>query len=203
MKYLLPLYFLTFCLLAYNQTSSDTNKVDTLIVHIIYGSKPKTKSEPHWFGGKLGGHIGLQTSTNRIMHFVPGGHVNGFNAFSDTGRFLNSSITNFYRTFPKTQFKIARVYIPVTVSQRDSVLEKCRKYFNKPPYPYALFGMRCASACYDLLSPDITPELKQRKMTWKFIKPRDFRKYLFQLAETNNWKIERESGSLTRKWDHD
>lgn len=187
----------------FSQKLQDTPIKDTLIIHIIYGSKPIDKNEPKWFGGKLGGHIGLQISDKKIIHFVPNGHVNGFNAFSDTGRFLNSSITNFYRTFPETKFKTARVYIPVNRSQFDSIISKCQNYLSNPPYPYALFGMRCASACYDLLNPVLTPSLSQNRMTWKFLKPRQFRKYIFNLARKEGWIIKLEPGSVARKWDHD
>lgn len=201
---LISLFFLSvLSIFCYAQTEKDTSITDTLIIHIIYGSKPNEKSEQKWFGGKLGGHIGLQINDRKIVHFVPNGHVNGFNAFSDTGKFLNSSLTNFYHTFPTTQFKTALVYIPVTKSQYDSIIIKCQSYIANPPYPYALFGMRCAAACYDLLNPVITPELNQRRMTWKFLKPRQFRKYLYKRALSEDWIVKFQNGTTKRKWDHD
>lgn len=94
-------------------------------------------------------------------------------------------------------------YIPVTQSEKDSILAKAKRYYEHPPYPYALFGMRCAAACYDLLSAGVFPARSQRKMTWKFITPRKFRKYVYRNAADHHWNITRTEGRATRKWDHD
>src|SRR5688572_1813198 len=44
-------------------------------VHFLYGSRPlKTyKDEPRWFGGILGGHVGIEAADNQILNFIPHG----------------------------------------------------------------------------------------------------------------------------------
>jgi hypothetical protein len=179
-------------------------QTDTLVVEVIYGSKPIDKSESHWFGGKLGGHIGLKIGEDSILHFVPGGRVNATNANSDTGRYLISDRKQFYRTFHCDTTKTCRILIQVSNTQKQQLLTATAPFLKQGPYPYALFGMRCAAACYHLLSlADVTKDLSRSKMTWKFIYPRKLRKYLFKEAQTKGWIIERSPGSTKRKWDHD
>ncbi|MDF3025792.1 MAG: hypothetical protein K0S23_99 [Fluviicola sp.] len=179
-------------------------QTDTLVVEIIYGSKPIAKNESHWFGGKLGGHIGLRIGKDSVMHFVPGGRVAATNINSDTGSYLISSTKQFYRTFRADTTKTCRIFIPVSSTQKQKLLNDSKSFLKEGPYPYAFFGMRCAAACYHLLSlADVTKDLSRSKMTWKFIYPRKLRKYLFKEAAKKGWKIERTPGSTKRKWDHD
>lgn len=181
-----------------------SSQKDTLVVEIIYGSKPLAKSETHWFGGKLGGHIGLRIGQDSILHFVPGGRVNATNANSDTGRYLISSKKQFYRTFHCDTLKTVQIFIPVDRQQRLQLLQTSTPFLQKGPYPYAFFGMRCAAACYHLLSlANITEKHSQSHMTWKFFYPRKLRKFLFKQAAENHWVITRTAGSNKRKWDHD
>lgn len=180
------------------------SKTDTLVVEIIYGSKPLDKSESHWFGGKLGGHIGLKIGKDSVMHFVPGGRVAATNVNSDTGRYLISSTKSFYRTFYCDTTKTCQIFIPITSSQKQQLLSDAKPFLKEGPYPYAFFGMRCAAACYHLLSlANVTTDLSRSKMTWKFIYPRKLRKYLFKEAKKNGWVIKETPGSTKRKWDND
>ncbi len=182
-------------------TSSQT---DTLVVEIIYGSKPKAADEKHWFGGKPGGHIGLTIGKDSVMHFVPDGRVAATNINSDIGRYLISSKKQFYRTFYCDTTKTCRIFIPVTSAQKNQLLESVKPFLREGPYPYAFFGMRCAAACYHLLSfADVTKDLSKSAMTWKFFYPRKLRKFLFQEAEAKGWKMTTTPGSSKRKWDHD
>lgn len=179
-------------------------QTDTLVVEIIYGSKPIAESEKHWFGGKLGGHIGLKIGKDSVMHFVPGGRVNATNMNSDTGRYLISSSKQFYRTFYCDTTKICRIFIPVTAAQKQKLLADSNHFLEKGPYPYAFFGMRCAAACYHLLSlADVTEDRSRSRMTWKFFYPRKLRKFLFKEAKQKGWIVEKKAGSTKRKWDHD
>jgi hypothetical protein len=180
------------------------SQTDTLVVEIIYGSKPLTESESHWFGGKPGGHIGLKIGKDSVMHFVPGGRVAATNINSDTGKYLISGTKQFYRTFRTDTTKTCRIFIPISSAQKQKLLRDSKSFLKEGPYPYALFGMRCAAACYHLLSlADVTKDLSKSRMTWKFIYPRKLRKYLFKEATKNRWKIEETPGSTKRKWDHD
>lgn len=180
------------------------SQTDTLVVEIIYGSKPKIADERHWFGGKLGGHIGLTIGKDSVMHFVPGGRVAATNINSDTGKYLMSSKKGFYRTFYCDTTKTCRIFIPVTPAQKQQLLKSATPFLKEGPYPYAFFGMRCAAACYHLLSlADVTKDRSKSAMTWKFFYPRKLRKFLFKEAKTKGWKITITPGSSKRKWDHD
>lgn len=180
------------------------SQTDTLVVEIIYGSKPIDKSERSWFGGKLGGHIGLKIGNDSVMHFVPGGRVAATNINSDTGKYLISSSRQFYRTFYCDTTKTCRIFIPVSHIQKQQLLESSKPFLKEGPYPYAFFGMRCAAACYHLLSlADVTKNRSRSAMTWKFIYPRKLRRFLFKEAASKDWKIVTTPGSAKRKWDHD
>lgn len=179
-------------------------QTDTLVVEVIYGSKPIDNTERHWFGGKLGGHIGLKIGNDSVMHFVPGGRVAATNVNSDTGKYLISSSRQFYRTFYCDTTKTCRIFIPVSHAQKQQLLTNAAPFLKEGPYPYAFFGMRCAAACYHLLSlADVTKDRSRSRMTWKFFYPRKLRKFLFKEAKINGWRITTTPGSSKRKWDHD
>lgn len=193
----LTLILLLIPLLSISQT-------DTLVIEVIYGSKPLAKGERHWFGGKLGGHIGLRIGKDSVMHFVPGGRVAATNINSDIGRYLISSSKQFYRTFHADTTKICQIFIPVSSAQKQKLLTDSNPFLKEGPYPYAFFGMRCAAACYHLLSlADVTKDLSRSRMTWKFFYPRKLRKHLFREAKSNGWIVKQTPGSTKRKWDHD
>lgn len=190
--FLLLLPFTCFC------------QIDTLVVEIIYGSKPIAQEERHWFGGKLGGHIGLTIGKDSVMHFVPGGRVAATNINSDIGNYLISSKKSFYRTFYCDTTKTCRIFIPVTRVQKQKLVTDSAPFLKEGPYPYAFFGMRCAAACYHLLSlADVTKDRSRSSMTWKFFYPRKLRKFLFKEAKSKGWIITETPGSSNRKWDHD
>src|ERR1700741_2237387 len=55
-------------------------------VHFLYGSKPAKQykdSESKWFGGKLGGHVGIEVDSNRILNFIPQGEFHWFEKKKD------------------------------------------------------------------------------------------------------------------------
>src|SRR3954451_1597248 len=66
------LIFLSCCL--FLQARSQDSSV--IKVHFLYGSKPFRKykdTEPKWFGGMLGGHVGIETDSGQILNFTPRG----------------------------------------------------------------------------------------------------------------------------------
>lgn len=173
-------------------------------VHVIYGSKPISENEGKWFGGKLGGHVGLEIMPGQVIHFNPGGAVKATRQHSDTGSYVQSSIENFYCTFGCELVKTMQVNIPVTLAERTLLDSISQQFVAHPPYPYAFFGMRCAAACYHLLSyTSIAPEFGDRKMVRRFFYPRKLRKYLIRRAKKTHWKITVSEGRESRKWDHD
>lgn len=58
---------------------------DSIFVHFVYGSKPLSKEESKWFGGKLGGHVGLEAGKDSVFHFNPGGKVRAFGKANERG----------------------------------------------------------------------------------------------------------------------
>ena len=198
MKHLLHLLFFFNCYCICAQDSLFAT------VHVIYGSKPISKTEGKWFGGKWGGHVGLEVSPGKVVHFNPGGAVGAWQKNSDTGRYVVSTVEGFYCTFGCDSVKQLAVKIPITVAE-FKVLDSIADHFvAQPPYPYAFFGMRCAAACYHLLSfTDTYPEISKRKMVRRFFYPRKLRKRLLKSAKKKYWKVTITEGRSSRKWDHD
>lgn len=97
-----------------------------------------------------------------------------------------------------------QIKIPITTPDRHQLDSISAIYVAGAPYPYAFFGMRCAAACYHLLShTTLYPELNENKMIRKFFYPRRLRKYLLREAKKQHWETHITPGRKTRKWDHD
>lgn len=201
MRYLLSLFLLQLSAQTLFCQSSDTAYVT---VHVIYGSKPSTKEGGKWFGGKLGGHIGLEVTPGNVVHFNPGGKFRIFGRKSEPGTYVSSKVSSFYCTFGCDSIKKLAIRIPVSKEAQLLVDSIGKVYCENSPYPYAFFGMRCTAACYHLLSvADAVPDFRKGKMIRKFFYPRRLRKKLLRKAAKNNWEVIRKEGSVTRKWDHD
>lgn len=100
--------------------------------------------------------------------------------------------------------KKAIVLVPVTLQQKQKFDSITAVYLKQTPYDYALFGMRCGAAAYDILSKlDILPKHSIGKTYKKIFYPRKLRKRLFKKAVENSWIIVRQNGSLKRKWERD
>lgn len=192
--------FFSFLLILLPAAAQDSSHIT---VHIIYGSKPAAPGENKWFGGKWGGHIGLQVGNDKIVHFNPGGKVRVFGKKSQPGTWVLSSINHFYCTFGCDTVKTMRVTIPVPKADKLHLDTVCGSFLNNAPYPYAFFGMRCTSACYHLLAEAaIFPEHSKGKMIRKFFYPRRLRRFLLR-HRGGDWVISGEKGTNRRKWDHD
>ena len=179
---------------------------DTLYatVHVIYGSKPKAPGETSWFGGKLGGHVGLEIAPDRVIHFNPAGQVKAFRRKSSPGNFVESTVEGFYCTFGCDTVKTLQVHIPITTAGSDSLAVISNRFLEQAPYPYAFFGMRCAAACYHLLSvASVFPEKSEGKMLRRFFYPRRLRKFVLKEAKRQHWTVIQTQGTQRRKWDHD
>jgi len=173
-------------------------------VHVIYGSRPKAKGEGKWFGGKLGGHVGLEIAPNQVLHFNPGGKVKAFTGNSEPGRFSLSETESFYCTFGCDTVKRMSVRIPVPAEGQRRIDSLSASYISKAPYAYAFFGMRCAAACYHFISiGKAYPECSTGKMVRKFFYPRRLRKRLLRSAKKYGWEVTITEGTKRRKWDHD
>lgn len=204
MKQILILLFCTSALLAHAQDSI------FLKVHFLYGSKPLKKykaSEQKWFGGILGGHAGVECDSNRVLNFLPSGKFHLFSKKKNKhSTYAIHTIDNFYAILGgnPNEIKKAIVYIPITKLQKQKFDSITTLYLKQTPYDYALFGMRCGAATYEILGQlNILPGFSYAKTSRKILFPRKLRKRLFKKAAENNWQIFRQEGSEKRKWEHD
>jgi hypothetical protein len=187
-----------------------TGAQDTIRVHFLYGSKPKAayrQVEPKWFGGMLGGHVGIEVSNDRILNFLPAGDFHVFGKKNDRhGRYAMHTSAAFYGMFGSDPDSVKRavVSIPITQAQRDRLDSLARAYLQNTPYDYAFFGMRCGAATYEILGQlDIMPPHSRSATVRKIFYPRKLRRRLFRKAQQQKWTVERREGFAERKWERD
>jgi hypothetical protein len=198
---------LLFCFISSLAYSQDTTY---LKVHFLYGSRPLHKckdTEPKWFGGMLGEHVGIEGDSNKIVNFIPNGKFHWF-AKKDNrhSTYAVHSPDDFYAILGGNpdSVKKAIVYIPVTLQQKQQFDSITTAYLEHTPYDYALVGMRCGTAAYDILGKlAVLPDYSYRKTYKKIFYPKKLRKRLFKKATENGWTIVRENGSYRRKWERD
>lgn len=179
-------------------------------VHFLYGSRPHPeykKVEKRWFGGVLGGHVGIEADTNKILNFVRKGKFHWFPSKSNPhSTYILLPEYAFYNLYETTSDSIKKAifYIPVTPRQKQQLDSISAAYLNQTPYDYALTGMRCAAATYDILAQlAIVPAYSQRKTATRVLYPKKLRAILFELAATNGWRVEQTTGTAKRIWDQD
>lgn len=202
MKYIL--YFII--LITTNQAIAGDSLY--LKVHFLYGSRPKAAykdTEAKWFGGKLGGHVGIEADSTQILNFVPTGKHHAF-AKNKTPQsaFVIHNPQSFYAILGGngSNVKKAIIYIPISDILKLKMDSISAAYRQESPYDYAIFGMRCGAAAYDILAQlGILPEYSIHKTYKKIFYPKKLRKRLFRLADKNHWFIYTEPGSNTRKWE--
>jgi len=183
---------------------------DSIKVHFLYGSKPKKeykKVERKWFGGVLGGHVGIENKPDTVFNFLPAWDLHIF-AQNDNikGKFMSLSTEMFWGIFgsPIDEVKTATLIIPVSKAQKIQLDSIFSAYIQKTPYDYAFFGMRCGSSTYEILAQiGILKSWSYRKIYRRIFYPRRLRKRLFKKAKENNWKIIRQEGTNRRKWERD
>ena len=177
-------------------------------VHFMYGSRPYKKykdSERKWFGGILGGHVGIEGDSGQILNFRPKGNFHVFSSKKNKhSHYEEHTFNEFYALFRSNpdSVKKAIVTIPVTPLQKQKFDSLNALYLQQSPYDYALFGMRCGAATYEILGQlGILRNYNYRKTYMKIFYPQKLRKRLLSIAEQNNWNIERYEGSPKRKWE--
>ncbi len=205
MKLILTLLFCSFPFLSYSQDTT------FLKVHFLYGSKPLKKYkeiEKKWFGGILGGHVGIEVEEDKVLNFLPSSEK--FHVFPDNeekhSTYAIHSVRSFYAIFGGNpdSVKLAIVCIPITIQQKETFESIVSEYIGHAPYDYAFFGMRCGAATYEILAQlSILKSYKQRKTSRKIFYPRKLRKRLFKMAKENNWKVIKQQGFDKRKWERD
>lgn len=181
-----------------------------ITVHFLYGSKPAPAyrgEEPKWFGGKRGGHVGLEWTAGHVLSFGPRGkfhviaHRREFHsAFSDVS--VEGCLTALGNR--KGNMQTASVQIPVSPAQFQAIDSICNRYLRETPFDYAFMGMRCASATDWVLSRAGLYNSKGYRATLLHtFRPRALRKRLLHMAQVNGWKVSRTEGSKRRIWEKD
>jgi hypothetical protein len=155
----------------------------------------------------LGGHVGIEGDSNKIVNFLPSGEFHWFAKKNNRhSRYAVHAADNFYAIFGGNpdSVKKAVVYIPVTIQQRQKFDSLTTAYLKQTPYDYAFFGMRCGAATHDILGQlNILPNYSYSKTYKKIFYPKKLRKRLFKKATANGWTIIRQNGSTKRKWEKD
>ncbi len=206
-KILIKLIVGCCCLAAGKLYAQDSNFIK---VQFIYGSKPLKKyraTEKKWFGGLPGGHVGIETDSSMVLDFH---HVKSFHVFTAKknkhSHFLLKPAKEFWCGFgcPEERVKKGTVIIPVTPQQKQRFDSIANSYLLNSPYDYALFGMRCASATYDILSQIGVVERYSLKTTYmKIFYPKKLRLKLYAKAKEMGWAVVKQEGTSTRKWEQD
>jgi hypothetical protein len=175
---------------------------DSVKVLFVYGSKPNAKGEDRWFGGKHGGHVSVQYRS-MYASFVPDG---GFHVFSSRKNIYSKFVLEYEDRFmfDTAESRYVIISVPVDSLQKlrlDSVISA---RLMKSPYDYAFFGMRCASAAYELFSTaGIFPSCSRKGMVRKYFYPKKLRKKLLKEAKLKNWPVYYRPGRNGRKWESD
>ena len=177
-------------------------------VHFLYGSKPLKiykATEKKWFGGVLGGHVGIEGDSDKIVNFS---HTGRYHLFAKNGnrhsKFCECSPSKFYGIFDNKPDSVKRtiVYVPVTKEQKQRFDSIASNYLKQTPYDYALFGMRCGAATYEILAQlNILTGYSYSKTYMKIFYPKKIRARLLKKATENGWTILRQDGSSKRKWE--
>ena len=209
MRYLLLLTsLLGFFYLGHSQEISDFT--DTLHVRFLYGSKPKPehkREQKRWFGGMLGGHVGVQYDSTRYLSFFYEGRAHIFQRKNrKNGRYdlQTDSAFNYIMDENVDSVKSLSIYIPITRIQREKFLSISDSYIKETPYDYAFFGVRCGSSTYDVLSHvGVLKHFSYFKMWTKIFYPKKLRWRLIRQAKKNKWRMLKKKGTHKRIWERD
>ncbi|MFM6984198.1 MAG: hypothetical protein ACKOXF_08690 [Chitinophagaceae bacterium] len=174
---------------------------DTLKVLFVYGSRPASKGEDKWFGGLHGGHVSISYQKG-FVSFVPKVGIQIFKR-----KKINSKFTleyGDYFVFDTIDSRYLIISIPIDSLARIRLDSVINRYLIESPYPYAFFGMRCASAAADLMQKSSIISTKERKPLWrKYFYPRLLRRELIKMARQNAWPMYYRPGRSSRRWEKD
>jgi hypothetical protein len=182
---------------------------DSIKVQFLYGSRPLKKYkavEKKWFGGILGGHVGIEDSNGKFYSFEKNGRNKIFNSKPNNSVFKIETAEEFWSVMKTEEDSIKRtsIIIPISSPQKQKLDSITSAYCKQVPYCYAVFGMRCGASTYDILAQiGILPQYSHFKTCLKIFYPRRLRKRLLAKAEKNNWTIVRKEGTPKRKWERD
>lgn len=174
----------------------------TIRINFLYGSRPANgfkDAEPKLFGGIKGGHVSI-TAGDMILDFMPGDNPLFPNYNNPSGGFrINNKLY-----WDTTSAKWKSVIVPVSEDQFRALQFLFKYVSEETPYDYAIFGMRCAAASYDILCKiGLFKEYDTRKDITKFFYPKLLRKKILKWAEENNYTVLSHKGKSSRKWESD
>ncbi len=178
-------------------------------VQFIYGSRPLKKfkdTEKKWFGGILGGHVGIESDSGKFYSFEKNGRNKIFNSKPNNSIYKIETAEEFWNIMKTDEdsIKTTTIIIPVTYQQKQKLDSIALAYSKKVPYCYSVFGMRCGASTYDILAQTgLLPHYSHFKTYMKIFYPRRLRKRLLAEAKKNNWTIIRKEGTPKRKWEKD
>ena len=176
---------------------------DSIKLNFLYGSIPAKghkKSEPKWFGGLKGGHVNIEAN-GMILDFKPGNPCAIFPNNTNPGGGFHLNNTIYWDT---ATTKWISIIIPVTKEQLNALTEIFATYAEETPYDYAVFGMRCAAASYDVLSEiGVVKKLPDKNNILVNFYPKLLRKRMLKWAKENNYSVTYHEGRSSRKWETD
>jgi hypothetical protein len=191
-----------FCLSICSFCAAGDTTTNYVKINFLYGSKPAKgfkQAESKCFGGLKGGHVNIEAG-GRVLDFLCGKNPILPQNKKPTGGFrLN---TTAYKNEEKDKW--ATVIVPVTEEQFNQLQKVFDSVSVKTPYDYAIFGMRCAAASYDVLSEiGLFKKMSNDKNVLTHFYPKLLRKKVLKWAEENNYTILNHEGRSTRKWESD
>lgn len=183
-------------------SSANDSLTHTIRINFLYGSKPAKgykNSESKLFGGLKGGHVNIQAG-DRVLDFICGNNPLFPKKKNPTGKFrINHGIS-----WDTANTKWSSVTVPVSPEQYSSLQHLFDSLSVKTPYDYAIFGMRCAAASYDVLSDvGLFKKVSNSKNIAEHFYPKLLRKKVLKWAEENNYTITNKQGRVSRKWESD
>lgn len=175
---------------------------DTVKLHFLYGSKPARgykQTESKHFGGIKGGHVNIEAN-GKVLDFMPGKCPLFPNNRKPSGGF----VINHDVYWDTSSAKWTTILIPVTRDQLRKFDSLTVQYTRSQPFDYAVFGMRCASATYYVLSEmGLFETWPRRQNIFRHFYPKLLRKRILKWARKKNYPIIRHSGNRSRKWEKD
>jgi hypothetical protein len=182
--------------------SANDSLIHFIRLNFLYGSKPAKgykDIEAKKFGGIKGGHVNIEAG-DKVLDFMPGNNPLFPKDKKPSGGFrLNNSIY-----WDTTNTKWTTVFIPVSPDQFSELQLLFDSLSKQTPYDYAIFGMRCAAASYDVLSMiGLFPEFSNSKNIATHFYPKLLRKKVLKWATENNFTVIEHEGKSSRKWESD
>lgn len=179
--------------------ASDTTY--TIKINFLYGSRPAKgfhQQESKLFGGIKGGHVNIEAD-GRVLDFTPGDNPLLPHNKNPSGGFSINQSVNW-----DGDDKWKTIIVPVSQDQYIALQKIFDSVAAKTPYDYAIFGMRCAAASYDVLSKiGLFKEYTTSKNVTTHFYPKLLRKKVLKWADKNNYTVLSNEGRSSRKWESD